>query len=110
MSSPNIHELNQQLEAFLQRIPPGQPFQLTGSEAESLVSALVTNISAAAEQAKRQDLSSPDFAAYRCNLARLKQALPDLQAYLLTEGARLSVKRDHMDRTASWAKTASLTT
>ena len=106
----NIHDLNRQLELFLQRIPPGQPLAFSGAEARSLISALEKNVSAAAQHVKRQDLSSEDFDAYRRNLARLKQVLPELQAYLLTERARLSVNRDHMTRTASWAETASLTT
>lgn len=110
--SNNVADLSRRLAELLAALKPGHQFSLTATEALSLISNLRENLAAAAACLHQQNdsSSSTQFAEYREHLVHLKAILPELQGYLLTERARLSLVRDHVGKAASWAETISITT
>jgi hypothetical protein len=49
------------------------------------------------------------FRGYRVLLERLRASMPDLQARLLTERARLEAQRSHLENANIWAEVSRLT-
>lgn len=99
----DLRQVNQRLESLLARILAEPLSGVTTQEMEGLLSDLLR----AAEWTRighQPADAEAEIIQYRRHLLQLRDLLPQVQAQLLTERARLELERRHLQAASSWTE------